>query len=52
MTASGAIVRPDVIARAKTLLAARLVGADADRLADRLIEIALNEGEWLWPADR
>lgn len=51
-TPSGAAIRPEVIAYAKTLLAGALVGADTGRLADCLIDIALNEGEWLWPADR
>lgn len=49
---SGAAIRPEMIAHAKTLLAAGLAGNDVHRLADRLIDIALNEGEWLWPADR
>jgi hypothetical protein len=49
---SGVVLRPDVIAHARTLLAAGLAGADAGRLANRLIDVALNEGEWLWPADR
>ena len=49
---SGAVVRPESIAYAKTLLAGGLAGKDAERLADRLIDIALNEGEWLWSADR
>jgi hypothetical protein len=48
---SGTVFRPDVIAYARTLLAAGVAGADADRLANRLIDVALNEGEWLWPAD-
>jgi hypothetical protein len=49
---SGAALRPEVIAYAKTLLAGGLAGADAGRLADCLIDIALDKGEWLWPADR
>jgi hypothetical protein len=49
---SGAVVRPESIAHAKTLLAGGLAGKDAERLADRLIDIALNEGEWLWSPDR
>jgi hypothetical protein len=48
----GAVLRPDVIAYARTLLAAGLPGADAERLANRLIDVALNEGEWLWSVDR
>jgi hypothetical protein len=48
----GAVLRPDVIAYARTLLAAGLAGADAERLANRLIDVALNEGEWLWSVDR
>ncbi len=49
---SGAAIRPDLVAHAKTLLQAGLVGKDMRRLADRLVEIAIDEGEWLWPSDR
>ncbi len=49
---SGAASRPEMIAYAKTLMAGGLVGRHPHRLADRLIDIALTEGEWLWPADR
>jgi hypothetical protein len=52
VTPSGAAIRPEMIAYAKTLLAGGLVGRNPHRLADRLIDIALTEGEWLWPADR
>jgi hypothetical protein len=45
-------LRTDRIAHARTLLAGGALGRDVERLADRLIDLALNEGEWLWPADR
>ncbi len=52
IASSGAAIRPEMIAYAKTLMAGGLVGRNPHRLADRLIDIALTEGEWLWPADR
>ena len=52
MTASGAAIRPELIAHAKTLLAAGLVGTDMRRLADTLLDVALESGDWLWPSDR
>ena len=48
----GVTLRPEVVARGKRLLAAGKVGHDVRRLADRLIEHALEEGEWLWTCDR
>lgn len=51
-TPSGGTIRPELVARGKMLLAAGLVGADSRRLADRLIDLALEEGEWLWTFDR
>lgn len=51
-TATGAVIRPDLVAHAKTLLAAGLVGNDARRLAEGLIDVALDDGGWLWPSDR
>jgi hypothetical protein len=36
-------IRPDVVARAEKLLAAGAVGADSGRLADTLIDAALND---------
>jgi hypothetical protein len=52
MTPAGALIRPELVAHAKTLLAAGLVGTDMRRLADGLIDVALDGGEWLWPSDR
>jgi hypothetical protein len=51
-TASGAHIRPELVAHAQTLLAAGLVGIDLRRLADCLIGLGVNDGDWLWPSDR
>jgi hypothetical protein len=51
-TQTGAVIRPELVAHAKALLAAGIVGADARRLAEELIAVALDGGEWLWPSDR
>jgi hypothetical protein len=40
---NGPDIRPDVVARAEALLAAGGVGADSFRLADTLIDAALND---------
>jgi hypothetical protein len=49
---SGAVIRPELVAHAKALLEAGLVGRDTRRLAECLIDIAMREGDWLWPFDR
>lgn len=36
-------IRPDVVARAEALMAAGVVGTDPLRLADRIIDAALND---------
>jgi hypothetical protein len=49
---SGAVIRPELVAHAKALLEAGLVGTDTRRLAECLIDIGMHEGDWLWPSDR
>jgi hypothetical protein len=49
---SGAVIRPELVAHAKALLEAGLVGANMRRLAECLIDIGIHEGDWLWPSDR
>ena len=51
-TPSGVTIRPELVAYGKMLVAAGMVGADVRRLAERLIDLALEEGEWLWTLDR
>jgi hypothetical protein len=50
-TPVGMRFRPELVAHGKALVAAGLLGTDLQRLAERLVDLAIEEGEWVWIFD-